>query len=168
MKAVLLSLHVLAAIVFIGPVTVAASMFPPRARTALARSERGIESPDAVTDLPGQVAVLTMLHRISRGYALAAVAVPILGIATAVAMDVLTDIWLIISLALTVLAGAILAWRIVPDQSAVLAALDGPTESRVGVLTRARQLSMTTGMFALLWSIVVVLMIVRPGSTTGA
>jgi hypothetical protein len=166
-KAVLLSLHVLAAIVFIGPVTVAASMFPPRARAALAGSDADPGDVEAGTDLPGQVAVLSILHRISKGYALAAVAVPILGIATAVAMGVLTDTWLIISLVLTVMAGGLLAWRIVPDQSAVLAALNDPGLERDALLARARQLSMTTGMFALLWAIVVVLMIVRPGSTTG-
>jgi hypothetical protein len=125
----------------------------------------GAEGPDATADFPGQVAMLSMLHRM-QGLFLAAVVVPSSSIATAVAMDVLTDIRLIVSLALTVGAGALLAWRIVPDQSAVLAALDGPAESRLAVLTRARQLSMTTGIFALLWSIVVVLMIVRPGSTT--
>jgi len=83
------------------------------------------------------------------------VAVPLLGIATAVSMGVLTQPWVLVSIALTAAAAVVLVASILPDQRA---ALDGT------VVTR---LAMTTGIFSLLWVVVTVLMIVRPGSTTG-
>ncbi|MET7778683.1 hypothetical protein ABZU94_02495 [Streptomyces mirabilis] len=46
-----------------------------------------------------------------------------------------------------------------PDQT--------PTAAEA-LIARLPRLSMITGLFALTWLIVVVLMIVRPGSTTGA
>jgi hypothetical protein len=52
-------------------------------------------------------------------------------------------------------AAVVLVVSILPDQRA---ALEGT------VVTRQ---AMTTGIFNLLWVIVIVLMIVRPGSTTG-
>jgi hypothetical protein len=96
----LLTVHVLAAIITIGPVTVAASMLPPSARRALA-------APAAL---------------------------------------------------------------VLPRQSSVLAALDGTDEVQEPTAVRrtAGQLGMYTGAFNLLWATVTVLMIVRPGSTTGA
>ena len=85
---VLLSLHVLAAIVAIGPVTVAASMFP----SALRRGDR-----DA----------MRLLNRVCRVYALIGLAVPVLGLATAGSLGVLGDAWLIVSIALTAVAAAV-------------------------------------------------------------
>jgi hypothetical protein len=133
----LLSLHVLAAIIAIGPVTVAASMFPAVAR----RADRSW---------------LTLLHRICRVYSLAGVAVPVFGLATASSLGVLGDAWLITSIVLTAAAALILALVILPGQERVLG---GGTAARLG---------MVTGIFNLLWATVTVLMIVRPGSTTGA
>jgi hypothetical protein len=69
---------------------------------------------------------------------------------------VLTDAWLLVSIALTVAAAGLLALLILPGQAAVLG---GAPDRRLG---------MRTGVFNLLWATVVVLMIVRPGSTTGA
>jgi hypothetical protein len=63
--------------------------------------------------------------------------------------------WVLVSIGLTAVAAAVLVARIMPDQRA---ALDGNTVTR---------LSMTTGIVNLLWVLVTVLMIVRPGSTTG-
>ena len=96
MNKFLLSVHVVAAIIFVGPVTVAASMFPPIARRALT---------------------------------------------------------------------AVLAFVVLPGQGRVLSAAGGPPDERA--VAQARSLSMTTGIFALLWVTVTVLMIIRPGSTTG-
>ncbi|WP_106329926.1 hypothetical protein [Actinoplanes italicus] len=137
MTKLLLSLHVLAAIIAIGPVTVAASMFPAVAR----RSDRSR---------------LTLLHRICRVYSLVGVAVPVFGLATASSLGVLGDAWLITSIGLTGAAALILALVILPGQERVLA---GEAVTRLG---------MVTGIFNLLWATVTVLMIVRPGSTTGA
>lgn len=65
MTKLLLSLHVLAAIIAVGPVTVAASMFPATLRRALGDSGDG----DAQT-------TLRTLHRICRVYAGIGIAVP--------------------------------------------------------------------------------------------
>lgn len=160
MTAFLLSVHVVAAIVLIGPMTAAASLFPRYAREALAGPSAGSESLGAVR----------ALHRISSGYAVVAVVVPVFGIATAGRMGVLTEPWLLVSTALTALAGALLAVVIVPGQRRVVAGLDRRPDTPDGLATiRAAlpRLGMTTGLFALTWTIVVILMIVRPGSTTG-
>jgi hypothetical protein len=168
----LLAVHVLAAIVAIGPVTVAASMFP----AAIRRDDRP---------------TLRTLHRICRVYAALAVVVPVFGLATATSLGVLGDAWLIASIALTVIAAAVLGLLILPAQAAALTSDTSSTDiaavssdragslvspervftvgvdKRAGAAAAARRLGMVTGVFNLLWATVVVLMIVRPGSTTG-
>jgi uncharacterized membrane protein len=172
--AFLLSVHVLAAIVFIGPVTVAVSLFPRYARQALAHPAGPA------------VPIVHVLHRISRVYAVLALAVPVFGVATAVRLDALTDAWVLISVALTLAAAAILGTVVLPRQVQVRAVVEelaaatqrrdprdspdpgdlpdspDPRTSPVAVL------AMAAGTFNLLWAVVVILMIVRPGSTTGA
>jgi uncharacterized membrane protein len=170
----LLAVHVLAAIVAVGPVTVAASMFPPSARKALA----GPKDAQALS-------TVRVLHRICRVYATVGVAVPVFGFATAKNMGVLGDTWLIVSIALTALAAVVLAALVLPRQTALIEGMEegvreggegvgeggegtaNPGASRVGRRVTAR-LAMFTGLFNLLWATVTILMIVRPGSTTGA
>ncbi|MET0234095.1 MAG: hypothetical protein ABW224_05630 [Kibdelosporangium sp.] len=147
----LLSIHVLAAIIAIGPVAVAASMFPAATR----RAEAG-----------GDLTVLRTLHRICRVYAAVGVAVPAFGLATAASLGVLGDTWLIISIVLTMIAAGVLIFVILPNQQGIL---DGLGSSGPALAVRApARLAMYTGIFNLLWAAVTVLMIVRPGSTTGA
>ncbi|MFF7857225.1 hypothetical protein [Streptomyces sp. NPDC007904] len=153
----LLSLHVLAAIVAVGPVTVAASMFPPAARRATPAQDGG---PAATA-----VATVALLHRICRVYARIGVAVPLLGLATALAMGVLGDGWLVTSIALTAAAAGVLLAFVLPRQDELLGQLN---DNRPVDRANTVQLAMFTGMFNLLWATVTVLMIVRPGSTTGA
>ncbi|MFD9192020.1 protease [Streptomyces phaeochromogenes] len=177
-----LVLHVLAAIVAVGPVTVAASMFPPGARRALADpgDQRAAET-------------LRLLHRICRVYAGLGIAVPVLGLATAMSMGVLGDAWLIASMALTGIAAAVLLALVLPRQEELLEAVESAagadattevaatgagapigatdTTTSTGVAANPRatvRLAMFTGIFNLLWATVTILMIVRPGSTTGA
>ncbi|MFE7928534.1 hypothetical protein ACFU6S_07305 [Streptomyces sp. NPDC057456] len=145
----LLAVHVLAAIVAIGPVTVAASMFPPAARRALAAPDDARASE-----------TVRLLHRICQVYAAVGLAVPVFGFATAGAMGVMGDPWLITSIVLTVLAAGVLLVVVLPRQE-VLVEGTGARETTV-------QLAMFTGVFNLLWATVTILMIVRPGSTTGA
>ncbi|MEW2285410.1 hypothetical protein [Streptomyces sp. NPDC047841] len=152
----LLSVHVIAAILAIGPVAVAASMFPPAARRALATGP-GDDAGHGDGDPTG---TLRLLHRICRVYAVVGVVVPVFGFATASEMGVLGSAWLIVSIALTALAALVLAALVLPAQSALL-------EGSAGA-GRAARLGMVTGLFNLLWAAVTVLMIVRPGSTTGA
>jgi hypothetical protein len=143
----LLSIHVLAAIVAIGPVTVAASMFPAAVRK-------------------GEVKAATLLHRICRVYAGVGIAVPVFGFATASSLGVLGDAWLIASIALTALAAAVLVFLVLPRQEALLSTSDDAVAGTVATRVTTR-LGMQTGVFNLLWATVTVLMIVRPGSTTG-
>ncbi|QJY50235.1 DUF2269 family protein [Pseudonocardia broussonetiae] len=143
MTAFLLSVHVIAAIVLIGPVTVATSLFPRYARE-------------------GNTAVVDALHRISRVYAVLGVSVPAFGLATGAAMGVLGDAWLIVSILLTAGAAALLALVVLPGQSRAVAALHAD-----GTTAASPRLATASGVFALTWAVVVVLMIVRPGSTTG-
>ena len=124
-------------------------MFPPAARRALAAS-------DDVR--PGET--VRLLHRICQVYAAVGIAVPVFGFATASAMGVMGDAWLIVSMVLTVLAAGVLLVLVLPRQE-VLVEGRGARETTV-------QLAMFTGVFNLLWAAVTVLMIVRPGSTTGA
>ncbi|WP_043511719.1 MULTISPECIES: hypothetical protein [unclassified Actinoplanes] len=138
MTKLLLSVHVLAALVAIGPVTVAASMFPAATR----RADRG---------------ALPLLHRICRMYALLGLAVPVFGLATASRLGVLGDAWLLTSIGLTAAAGLLLALVILPAQRGIVA----------GAAVPPARLGMLTGVFNLIWAAVVVLMVVRPGSTTG-
>lgn len=159
----LLSLHVLAAILTVGPITVAASMFPRCART-----------PAGGDDGPGEGDGRTaaFLHRICRGYTVVGLALPVFGVATGAQLGVLTDAWLLASVGLTAVAAALLLIVILPGQQRLLALpADEVPDGVVAVemmRASAARLSMTTGIFDLLWTAVVVLMIVRPGSATGA
>ncbi|MFD6886650.1 DUF2269 family protein [Streptomyces sp. NPDC059957] len=169
MAKLLLSLHVLAAVLAIGPVAVAASMFPKAMRHA--HSEPGDRE---------ALATLRTLHRICRVYAGVGVAVPVFGFATASSLGVLGSGWLITSIVLTTAAAAALALLILPAQDSALdaaRALDAaqapgsahaPGSGPGPGIRSAARLAALTGVFNLLWATVTVLMIIRPGSTTGA
>lgn len=141
MTKVLLSLHVIAAILAVGPVAVAASMFPAAVRS-------------------GRTEHVRLLYRICRVYAVIAIAVPVFGFATAGSLGVTGQVWLLVSIALTAVAAAVLVFLVLPRQRELLG-----SAATAGALAR---LGMYTGVFNLLWAAVTVLMIVRPGSTTGA
>ncbi|WP_329075052.1 DUF2269 family protein [Streptomyces niveus] len=164
MTKLLLSIHVLASILVVGPIAVAASMFPRYARQTAGEDGHS-------------VGATVLLHRICSGYAIVGVAVPVFGIATGAQLGVLTDAWLVTSIVLTTIAAGILALAILPGQESMIesaaAAADGTgtgTGTGDGADTKraAARLAGLTGVFNLLWAVVVVLMIVRPGSTTGA
>jgi hypothetical protein len=166
---VVLSLHVLVAILAVGPVAVAASRFPPALRAAA-----------AAPDDAGALATLRVLYRTCRVYALVGIAVPVLGFATAGAMHVTGNTWVLVSIGLTAVAAAVLGLLVLPRQRIALAGIEAMSaiDPGTGRTSRfapgppaplARQgLAMATGAFNLLWVAVTVLMIVRPGSTTGA
>ncbi|WP_405793292.1 DUF2269 family protein [Streptomyces sp. NBC_01506] len=152
MTKLLLSIHVLASILVVGPIAVAASMFPRYARQL---GEDGRSTGATV-----------LLHRICSGYAIIGVAVPVFGLATGAQLGVLTDVWLLASIVLTAIAAAILALAILPGQKSMI---DTPEDGEGRDTARAAaRLAGLTGVFNLLWAVVVVLMIVRPGSTTSA
>lgn len=185
----LLSVHVLAAIITIGPVTVAASMFPPAARRAWAAAEAavaavagptGTAGPTAAAGAGHELTVLRTLHRICQVYAAVGLVVPTFGLATASSLGILGETWLIVSVVLTAAAAAVLVLLVLPRQAKILAELAPPAAGTAATAAtsptstttsaRARQISarlaMQTGIFNLLWAVVTVLMILRPGSTT--
>ncbi|MFR9729839.1 hypothetical protein ACL03H_11475 [Saccharopolyspora sp. MS10] len=149
MTKLLLSVHVLAAILAVGPVAVAGSAFPRYLR-------RSATDPDAR-------AALGALHRVCQVYAVLGIAVPVFGLATALRLGVLGDAWLLTSIGLTAAAAAVLVASVLPVQRRGLE-VAGDAAAGSGL---ARRLGMSTGVFNLLWAVVVVLMIVRPGSTAG-
>ncbi len=166
MEAVLLSIHVLAGIVFVGGSAVATSLFPRYAPVAAGvpvgpavGAEAGSPSeapapPEASGERNRAVAVA--LHRITRVYGVLGVVVPVAGIVLALVQGRMGEGWILVSIALTALAGGLLALRIYPEQRDALAAPDDGG--------RLRGLSMVAGIYNLLWAVVVVLMIARPGA----
>ncbi|MFI6515848.1 hypothetical protein ACIBF1_09835 [Spirillospora sp. NPDC050679] len=176
MEAVLLSIHVLASIVFIGGSAVATSLFPRYAPVAAREpatvgaggAAGAVDASDALGAAPAaggadgtggtgerSRSVAVALHRITRGYALAGLIVPLAGIVLATVQGRMGEVWITISMILTGVAGILLALQIYPRQSA---ALNEPGDEK-----GLRTLSMLAGFYNLLWAIVVVLMISRPG-----
>ena len=153
MTKALLALHVIAAILAVGPVAVAASMFPAALRA-------------------GDAARIALLHRICRVYAVLGVAVPVFGFATAESLHVLGTPWLLASIGLTGVAALVLGAVILPAQNRALLVVGWGGNAEAGRTpsfdrTSIARLAMCTGLFNLLWATVTVLMILRPGSTTG-
>ncbi|WP_223623058.1 hypothetical protein [Microbacterium sp. EST19A] len=146
MEDILLAVHVLAGILFIGPVAVTTSLFPRFALQAAA----------GATTESGGLLVARVLHRITRTYGILALVVPLVGLGLAAVQGRLGEIWITIAMVLTAVAGGLLALRIVPAQRDALAETLDPQGARV--------LRVLTGVFNLLWAVVVVLMIVRPGA----
>lgn len=159
MESLLLSMHVLASIVFIGGSAVATSLFPRYAPVAAA-VPAGTAAPTGPMPERDERsrAVAVALHRITRGYSLLGIVVPVAGIALATAQGRMGEIWINVSMVLTAAAGGLLATQIYPRQAEAL--------REPGEAARLRPLSMLAGIYNLLWAVVVVLMIVRPGSAT--
>ena len=158
MEGLLLSVHVLAGIVFVGGSAIAASLFPRYAPVAAAVAvgpgDVATPPPDAEGERSRAVAVA--LHRITRVYGIFGVVVPVVGIALAVVQGRMGEVWINIAMVLTAIAGALLAFLIYPGQRDALAE---PDDGK-----RLRSLAMLAGIYNLLWAVVVVLMIVRPGA----
>jgi uncharacterized membrane protein len=149
MEAFLLSLHVLAGILFVGPVAVANTLFPRYVPIAAG------SAPNPRDDNRSE-RVARALHRITRVYGLLGIAVPIVGILLSLVQGRFGEIWITIAMIITAIAGGLLAFRIVPAQAAAIA---DPPERR-----RLARLGTLAGVFNLMWAAVVILMVVRPGS----
>lgn len=146
MHQLLLSVHVLAAIVFIGGSAVATSLFPRYAPVAA--------NTGGTTDR--HPAVAAVLHRITGTYALLGLIVPVMGMILAAVQGRMGEIWITAAIILTGCAAAMIVMIIHPMQREALGA---PDDGR-----RLRSLGMLAGLYNTLWLIVVVLMIVRPGA----
>lgn len=160
---IVLIVHVLAAILLLGPVTVAISMFP---KLALAAREGEA----------GTIGAARTMHAISRTYGVVSVLVPLLGFGV-----MFTSLsWFIksgalhASILLSVIAWAILYFVIIPRQRVMLAGIgvadsdesadDEEFQKRVATAEKTdytkqkKQLAMFSGIFALLWVIIAILM----------
>ncbi|WP_294569792.1 hypothetical protein [uncultured Arthrobacter sp.] len=96
------------------------------------------------------------MHRICRVYGTTAIIVPVVGLLLAVVQQRVGEVWITAAMLLTAVAGGLLALQIVPRQREALSIPD------TGV--QLRRLGMFAGLFNVLWFVVVVMMIVRPGS----
>jgi hypothetical protein len=153
----LITLHVLSVILLIGPIAVAVSLFPRYAKLAAAGDT-------------GAAGIAALLHRISRVYAIAALAVPVLGFAAAGALKVTDNQWVIESTILTVVAALVLALLILPAQRRALAPVVAGTTDAGGTPVAdqlAGRLAAFGGVFNLLWLVITVLMVYRPGFHRG-
>jgi drug/metabolite transporter (DMT)-like permease len=142
--------------VFVGGSAVATSLFPRYA--PIVANPAGLAGDGARTRVGADAnpAVASAMHRITGKYAVFGLIVPIAGIVLATVQDRLGEIWITTAIILTAIAGGLLAALIHPMQREVLG---DPDDGR-----RLRTLSMLAGIYNLLWAVVVVLMIVRPGA----
>ena len=150
----LLITHVLAAVIFLGPVTVATSLFPKSAFSA----HQG--DPEAR-------GIAKVLARISQTSGILSLLVPVAGVALMVVGKYFSNGLLHAAILLSVIAWAILFALILPRQRKMLSALglssDGePVEAtpmdKEQWLKTKKQLSMFSGIFSLIWVITAVTM----------
>lgn len=140
MSLLLLVAHVGAAILFLGPTTLATSAF---ARYAAPETREVAEA----------------LHHVTRSYGMAMLVIPAIGVALAAQRGLLTQGWLLASSVLFVLALYLLGALIVPAQARALDALSG---KQVVPGSLRRRLHLGAGLFALCWVVILALMIGKP------
>ena len=140
MSLLLLVVHIGAAILFIGPATLATSAF---ARYA------ALDTQD----------VAAALHHFSRSYGTASLVVPAAGFALAAQRNLLTQGWLLTSAALFAVALALLGGVVIPAQSQALDNLEQGADVPSGVRARLRA---GAGLYATAWVAILILMIVKP------
>lgn len=147
-------LHVAAAILLLGPVVVATSMFPRAAAEARSGSE----------EATGRASVL---HRISKTYGLLSALVPLLGVVL-LAFDWEThksNFWLHTAIILSVIAWALLLFMVIPQQRKMLGNLGAlpaadadPVDATSDFEGSKAKANAGAGIFNLLWVIILVLM----------
>lgn len=147
-------LHVAAAIMLLGPVVVASSMFPKTAAEARTGSE----------EATGRA---TVLHRITKTYGLLSALVPLLG-GVLLALDWEahhSNYWLHTAIVLSVIAWALLLGMVIPQQRKIMGTLgalspaDADPSDVTGNFEGAKaKAAAGAGIFNLLWVIVLVLM----------
>lgn len=147
----MLILHILTAILFLGPVTVATSTFHVK---ALAAHEGDAEARGAAA----------LLHKISSTYGMLSLLVPLLGIGEFIEKGMFDQGQFHAAIGLSVVAWAVLFFLILPRQRKMVAALGLDPEAPAAEIAdwnKAKgQLSMFGGIFALLWLITAALMFI--------
>ena len=149
MEYVLLVIHIATAIIFIGGVTVSASVFP-RYATADAAAP--------FADIGGHPSALAM-HRITKGYGRLAIITPVVGVVLALLLGRLAEPWIVISLFLVVLGGFVLVAKVIPAQREMLRVPPTDPDAR-------KRAMLHPGLLNLIWLTVLVLMITKPGGAS--
>ncbi len=130
--------HILGAILCIGPVTLAASLFPRFA-------------------MEGGGSATALMHRISYRYGLASLVVPAFGLILAYRLKVLDETWIHASIGVFFAGFALLVLYILPRQREFLGEREEPV-TRQDVFG----LRMMTGIYAVSWVVVLYLMVAKP------
>lgn len=160
MTTILIVFHVLAAVLFLGPVTVAISTFQTQAVKAQAGDTRA-------------AGAATVLHKLTNVYGMLAALVPLLGVGIMMTDSAYwSDGRFHIAITLAVIAWLILLFLIIPRQKKMMGSLglldaaDHDPESDVLPAEKfdktKSQLSMFGGIFSLLWVIMLILMYWSP------
>ncbi|QMV85047.1 DUF2269 domain-containing protein [Corynebacterium hindlerae] len=155
MDTIMTALHILSAVLFLGPVTVATSTFHAKALAA----HSGDDTARGAAKL---------LHNISSTYGMLSLLVPLLGVGV-----FMTDSAYLkqgqyhAAVGLSVVAWAVLFFLILPRQKKMLGALglldadEVPADTEIADWNKAKgQLSMFGGIFALLWFVTAILMFI--------
>ena len=154
MTTFLIFLHVVAAILLLGPVVVSTSMFPRQAAESRAGGE----------EATGRASVL---HRITTTYGMLSLLVPLLG-AVVLAFDWDTyksNFWFHTAIVLSVIAWGILLAMVIPQQRKMMGSLGAlsPAEADPSDVTENFEKSKAkatagAGIFNLLWLLTLILM----------
>ncbi|WP_066527577.1 hypothetical protein [Corynebacterium bouchesdurhonense] len=149
-------LHVAAAIILLGPVVVATSMFPAEAGKARSGGEEST----------GRASVL---HRITKTYGMLSLLVPLLGgVVMAFDWDTHeTNYWLHTAIVLSVIAWGILYGMVIPQQRKLMGSLGAldpadadPSDVTSNFEKSKAQAAAGAGIFNLLWFLVLILMFI--------
>lgn len=161
MNTIFIFLHVAAAIILLGPVVVATSMFPSEAD----KSRIGGE------EATGRASVL---HRITKTYGMLSALVPLLGgVVMAFDWDLYrSNYWLHTAIILSVIAWAILFFMVIPQQRKMMGSLgaldpaDADPADKTGNFEKSKaQAAAGAGIFNLMWFLTLILMFLpNPGA----
>ena len=147
MRNALLIGHIASAMLLIGPATFATSAFPRQA-TAAANGDTAA------------LGAARVLHRVSRSYGNTSLIVGAIGVALAQQGSWWNQAWVWISLVVFAIASAILILLVIPTQANLLDKAE--VGEPIDPATKGR-LHSITGLYSILWLIVLALMIIKPG-----
>jgi hypothetical protein len=148
LRNVILVLHVFGAILLVGPVTVATSIFPRHALAALVDTT--------------ELGAVRVAHRITSGYGIASLVVPAMGGALAGQSNLWGARWLQVAIAIYVCAMTALLVVIVPRQRLIMGLLTNGATERNEIAVHVKVLRSSSGLFSLLWLAVLILMVTKP------
>ncbi len=134
--------HIVSAVLFIGPFTMAASRFPRAASMATSAQDEPLRS----------------YRRTSESYAVTSLAVPAIGVILASESGFWSARWLQLSIGLWAIGAFVVFAAVLPMQRRVIDALD----SGRPIADDVQRLHMVTGAASVIWVGVVALMVIKP------